>query len=174
MRASLLNLCVSGSPLCAFSCLADIAGAEPNPVGRATAHNRLIRGKFRVYRIALCPRKIQGFRAIFTTPCATFPRDEFSRRKCVSMLSRLCYYRQRSTKIFSTPRGCRNNTTEAPMRDRSEQLPASTDPDPDLALFHLRGSARAFPYFQVRGRFRTQAFVKKDFACLSPLPLLSR
>ena len=72
-------------------------------------------------------RKNRDERTFFTTTCATFARRKFFSSQLASLRLLLCYYRQRSLKIFSTPCGSRKNLTEASMRDRSEPLPASTD-----------------------------------------------
>jgi hypothetical protein len=53
-----------------------------------------------------CPQKRSAL-TFFTSPCATFVRVKFFCFEVASLRPGLCYYRQRSLKIFSTPSGCR-------------------------------------------------------------------
>jgi hypothetical protein len=69
---------------------------------------RLIRGKFQVYLIASTLAKTAP-RALFSPPSVQFRAQKIFCSQVASLRLSLCYYRQRSLKIFSTPCGSRKN-----------------------------------------------------------------
>jgi hypothetical protein len=143
-------------------------------IGRTTAENLSHRGKVQVYLIAHSLAKIAA-RAIFHHHLCNFRAKKIFWLQGSFLWLALCYYRQRSLKIFSTPCGCRKNVTDAPMRDRSEPLPASTDLLLNLPCFEISRVylGRFCIGFAAPVAFRSRAFWIEDCACLSPLLLLS-
>jgi hypothetical protein len=103
-KTSLLIFSISAG--CASRRFADFQDAQRLRLAAQLQRTSLIAARIEYISSHFYPQKSRPL-TFFTSIGATFVRAKFFCSDVASLRLRLCYYRQRSLKIFSTPCGCR-------------------------------------------------------------------